>query len=280
MILRILLVRCVVVVAVLAAVADRARAIQVKLYASPAPNRYATSSGWVDWVGNMTAALTANSTAQGNPATDPGAFYIVDKLKPGDMTDVIVTTFTSWKGTVNPAAPFDAERGQRMYFPVVVDSETGLNDIKIENLGNLDIYYRDTDESPFEQAVWATPYGPGSLTYYATDRIGIKADGTVVDSGSADQLVNRIIFRGLGMAWEPTSTTGSDQDKLDAMIAELDDSLLYMRATACYYSDPDPETGVQVPIACGEAYIPEPGAGLLMLTGLAVLGLVRRRPRR
>lgn len=256
--------------------ADRAEAVQIKLYASPAPNRLADASDWSDWVANMTTALRTGSTALGDPLTNPGAFYTVDELKEENITEVIVTPFLSWGGTAFPAAPFDGERGQRMYFPTVVESETGLNDIRISNLGNLNIYYLDTDESPAEQEIWPTPYGPGSLTYYALDRIGVKADGTVIDSGVGDQLVNKIVFRGLGMAWAPTGS-GTEQELLDAMIADLGDSLHHMRATACYYSDPDPETEERETLACGEAWIPEPGSGLLFLAALALLPCFRRR---
>lgn len=251
------------------AASEAAQAVTIEMFASPAVNRF-FSPTWSDWRDNARTALDDGLGSIGNPATDPDAYYTVTEFEP---TDIAVTTFESWKGNAPGASPFHEEHGQRLHFPVLIESETGLDDIKLENIGNLGLFFKDTDQSASEVTVFdfaTNPFGS-----YSDNFIGVKADGTVINSGSPDQLVNKLIYVSLGMAWAdddpglgiPQGPT--DQDTLDALLAELGDgSVEYIRATLSYFDAPSGGNE----LASDEIVVtPEPGTGLLL--GLGVLGL-------
>jgi hypothetical protein len=266
------------VVAVITAVSGTAHAgpvgVTIQLYASPAPNGYGSPS-WSGYAANVIASLEAGSTSTGNPATDPTAFYTIGEYV---TTDIAVTGFNSWEGVVNPSSPFDNEYGQRLHFPWVISSITALNDIKLSNVGNMDIYWKDSDEStyPLESAAFgdAATY---RFTAYSSNRVGIMADGTIVNSGASTQLVNKIIYTGYGMAWadyHDTTGTLTDQEVLDNLLADLGDgSLEYMRATVNYYYS---DSGVS-PAGTGAELILVPEPATICLLGLGGLFLRRRK---
>jgi hypothetical protein len=260
----------IVTLVLIAAVGGIARAgVSIQLYASPAPNIYGSPS-WSGYANNVINSLKAGMTSNGDSATDPTAFYTISEYV---TTDIAVTGFKSWKGIVNPPSPFANELGQRLHFPIVISSDTGLNDIKLSNVGNMDIYWLDTDDGLSELAA----YGDAS-TYrfdaYGSYRIGIKADGTIINSGQADQLVNKIIYVGYGMAWAGYSDiekTLTDQQVLDELLASRGDgSLKYMRSTVNYYDD------LGTSIAAKELIlVPEPAT--MSILGLGALSLIRRK---
>jgi hypothetical protein len=269
------LITIIVAVAVITAVSGIAHAaVTIQLYASPAPNYYGSPS-WDGYVTNVIDSLQAGSTSKGNPATDPTAFYTISQYV---TTDIAVTGFNSWKGIANPSSPFDNELGQRLHFPWVISIDTGLNDIKLSNVGNKEIYWKDSDET-----VESAAFGDSSSFHfdaYSSTKIGIMANGTIVNSGNSTQLVNKIIYVGYGIAWaayHDTTGTLTDQQVLDNLLADLGDgSLEYMRATVNYYDDLGGSlAGAELTI------VPEPGTltllGLAGLSGLAMVWIRRRR---
>ncbi len=263
----------VVLVLATLAVGPAAMAVTIDMYASPAVNRF-FSPTWDDWVDNAVTALDDGLASVGDPNTDPDAYYTVSEFV---TTDIAVTTFESWKGTAPGSAPFDEEHGQRVHFPILIASETGLNDIRLANVGNLGLYYLDTDESPNEVDVFGLP-PDWIFTDYSANVIGIKADGTIVDSGPNTQLVNKIIYVSLGMAWaddevvDPPGAT--DQETLDLLLAELGDgSIEHLRATIGYYNDAKDTLLVGDEMQVN--WVPEPSS--LSILAFAGFALLRRR---
>ncbi len=266
----------------LLAVTGTAEAVTIQMYASPAPNGYG-SPNWDAYVSNLTTSLKDGSTSAGNPATDPDAFYTIGAFLP---TDVAVTGFHSWKSIAHAGSPFDQEYGQRLHFPWVVQSETVLNDIKLSNVGNMDIYWKDPDETwgttnPNDPTEFAA-YGDAAsyrLPNYSSSRIGIKANGTIVDSGSADQMVNKIVYAGYGMAWavyHDDTGAETDQERLDMLLDDLGDgSLKYLRATVTYYDDCN---NVLADEQLKVLPVPEPVTMAGLILGIGALGgYIRRR---
>lgn len=257
----------IVAVAVLVGAASTAaHAVTVEIFASPAVNRF-FSPTWPLWRDNARTALKDGLASIGNPATDPDAYYTVTEFV---TTDIAVTTFPSWKGDAPGASPFDDEHGQRLHFPVIISSETGLNDIALENITDLGLFFLDTDQSPTEVTVFDFPTNP--FGGYSDNFIGVKADGTIINSGTPDQLVNKLIYVSLGMAWAdddaglgiPQGPT--DQDTLDALLVELGDgSVEYIRATLGY----DDVVSAEIVV------IPEPSTASLLALGGLSLGLLR-----
>ena len=249
--------------------------VTIDMHASPAVNRF-FSPTWTAWTDNAKTALKDGLSSVGNPATDPDAYYTVPEFV---TTDIAVTTFESWKGTAPGGAPFDQEHGQRVHFPMLIASDTGQDDIRLANAGNLGLYYLDTDESPTEVDVFGLP-PTWIFSNYDAHVIGVKADGTIIDSGSNTQLVNKIIYVSLGMAWaddevvDPPGAT--NQDTLDMLLAELGDgSIKHLRATIGYYNDAKDTliVGDEIQVE----WVPEPTA--LTLVGLGAIGSLRLRRR-
>jgi hypothetical protein len=242
--------------------------VSISLYAAPAPNAFGSPS-WSGWVANAETALAAGATSLGDPLTSPSAFYTVSETLP---TDFAVTGFASWQGAVSPTGPFASELGQRLHFPWVITGSTGVDDVKLSNVGNLEIY---TCTSGVEAATFgdSATYRFGS---YSSTRIGIRADGSIVSSGSADQAVNKIIYVGYGQAYDvyhdATGVT-TDQQGLGALLAGIGDGMLqYNRGTVTYYDD------ANSPMASASLTVnmtPEPATMALLALGGAV-ALVRR----
>jgi hypothetical protein len=257
-----------------------AHALTIEMYTSPAANRFYSppwksdgTASYDEWGTNAKNALKDGLSSIGDPNTHPGAYYTVNAFLP---TDIAVTTFVSWKGSANPASPFDGEHGQRLHFPVLIASGTGNDDIRLANVGNLGLYYLDTDESLTEVDVFNLP--PSWIfSDYSWNVIGVKADGTIIDSGANTQLVNKIIYISLGMAWAENDVVdppgATNQETLNMLLAELSDgSIEHIRATIGYYNDAKDTLLASSEIRVAPVPVPTTmlllGSGLVGLTGL------------
>ena len=159
------------------------------------PDGAAGSPSFPAWQLNAIQGISNGFTTVGNPATDPTAFQTVTSA---NVRDIIPTgDFTSWNGQANPTGAFANELGNLLYAPVIISGNgtlfslsqvvfTGVSSDMPNNpagslLGNV------TDLSNFD---------------YSAGRVGVidNADGTktYITSGSSDQLVNELIYRGVG----------------------------------------------------------------------------------
>lgn len=87
--------------------------VMMQVYPSSAPNVFGSPS-WPGYLSNAMNSLHNGLGNIGNRATDPTAYEIAGPfVTPGDF---IVTSFNSWRGEAFPAAPFNAEFGNRMHF--------------------------------------------------------------------------------------------------------------------------------------------------------------------
>ncbi len=240
------------------------------------PNGASGSPSFAAWQANAVQGITSGFTTVGNPATDPTAFQAVTSAT---VWDVIPTgDFTSWKGQANPTGAFANELGNLLYSPVhIVDSGgtfslsqvvfTGVSSDLPGNpagsfLGNV------TDLSNFD---------------YSTGRVGVidNADGTktYITSGSPDQLVNELIYRGVGSFDQILNVAGTGKtgqqliDQQAALFASF--SPLSFSATYTIYdsaTDRDPGSVLFAQSAILPLSVPEPSS--LALLGAGVAGVL------
>ena len=196
----------------------QAQGISITVIPALAPNVYG-SPNWNAWVSNATTALINGYSAYGDPSSP--AYY---QQAPAviTVTNNIVTGFPSWNGVADPGNVFGAnysqELGNRIQFGI--DIKGGTNLISISQL-SFSAHSSDTSNSldfTFDQGSYnysasyiGIIYGPGGTNTYIT-------------SGPPTQLVNEIVGRGSGNAWDTYDTSGnvaSQQSNIDLLISQL-----------------------------------------------------------
>ena len=206
--------------AVLFAAGAQAQAQDVTITVIPAlaPNAYG-SPNWNAWVSNATIAIANGYASYGDPSSPS---YYQQAPAVISVTNDIVTGFTSWNGLANPGAVFGAnfsqELGNRIQFGI--DIKGGTNLISISQLS---FSAHSSDASNSLDFVFAQ----GSYNYsasYVGIIYGAGGANTYITSGPATQLVNEIVGRGSGNAWDTYDTSGniaSQQSNLDLLISQL-----------------------------------------------------------
>lgn len=209
----------VLLVALLAAGARaQAQGISITVIPALAPNAYG-SPNWNAWVSNATTAIINGYPACGDPASPS---YYQQAPAVISVTNDIVTGFPSWNSVADPGDVFGAnysqELGNRIQFGI--DIKGGTNLISISQL-SFSAHSTDASNSldfAFDQ---------GSYNYSAS-YIGIiygpGGTNTCITSGPATQLVNEIVGRGSGNAWDTYDTSGnvaSQQSNIDLLISQL-----------------------------------------------------------
>jgi hypothetical protein len=240
------------------------------------PNGASGSPSFPAWQLYAILGITNGFTTVGNPATDPTAFQAVTSAS---VRDIIPTgDFTSWNGQANPTGAFANELGNLLYSPVhIVDTGgmfslsqvvfTGVSSDQPGNpagslLGNV------TDLSNFN---------------YSTGRVGVvdNADGTktYITSGSPDQLVNELIYRGVASFDQILMVAGTGetgQQLLDQQVAQFASfNPLSFSATYTIYdssTDRDPGSVLFSQTAILPLSVPEPSS--LALLGVGVAGIL------
>jgi hypothetical protein len=247
------------------------------------PNGASGSPSFPAYQLNAIAGITNGFTDVGQIATDPTAFQTISSF---NVRDVVPTgDFNSWRGNANPTGAFAGELGNLLYAPVHIFGNgtqfslsqvvfTGVssdrpNDPAGSLLGNV------TDLSTFT---------------YSAGRVGVIYNGnappTLITSGSPDQKVDELIYRGVGSFHQILTAAGTGmtgQQVLDQEIALLSSNLpLSFTGTYSIYKDGtsrDPGS-LLASHSLTISSVPEPsGLALLGVGGLVALGAARRRRR-
>ena len=175
--------------------------IIIDVQASSAPNAYGSPS-WNTYLSNSLYALENGlSSYGGSRDTDPTAYEAApDVIGPGEIA---VTSFNSWRGIVDPPAPFDNEHGNRIHFGLHAYGD-GTIQFTLEDL-SFDMHSSD----PTDTLVWSGDFigfnynGARIGIDWGADRAKGGGDDIIYTTGNGTTLVDEIIYVGAGNAWWP-----------------------------------------------------------------------------
>lgn len=257
-------------------------AVLIQVFPSPAPNAFGSPSWNPGYVQNALNALENGLSSVGNPATTPTAYYQV--TTEGDR-DNIVTGFPSWKGFANPGAMFGAafasELGNRLHFGVHI-----LGNGTRFSLSGLSFDMESTDAGDIFQFVgdFSTPSDVYSSTRigidYGPDHIKGTADDVRISSGPATQVVDELVYVGVGnaLAAGDVACPGTGQAALDCVKAFYDSISPFNITTSYTLRNANGGLlGTGSASVLFPAAVPEPATWALMIVGLAGLAWKRRR---
>lgn len=247
--------------------------ITIEVHASSAPNAYGSPS-WSGYVANALYGLENGLSSYGDRSTDPtGYSRAPEKVGPGEIA---VTSFHSWRGEVNPAAPFNNEYGNRMHFGLHAYGD-GNTQFMLQSLA-FEMHSSDPGDS-LAFAGDFVGYGYSSTRYgidWGPDRAKGGGDDTVYNAGNGATLVDEIVYVGVGNAWWPGGGDPNPANPAGGPQAAMDDYFAWV--------------GSEAPITVTTTYtidgytgsdsvnvVPVPGAVLLGMLGLGVAGLKLRR---
>jgi hypothetical protein len=247
--------------------------IVVDVYASSAPNA-AGAASWGAYVTNAMYAIENGLSVYGDPSTSPSAYtQAPDVIGPGDIA---VTSFHTWKGVINPPAPFANEYGNRLHFGLHI-----LGNGTQFSISQLSFAMDSSDATDSLACSYATGSYNYSSSYvginYGTDGIKGTSDDVRITSGANTQLVDELVSRGSGNGWWPggdlpDAGVGDPQSAMDTYLAWLG-SEAPVTVTGTYALAGGPSGSDSVVVT------PEP-ASLVLLCVAALCLLVCNRRRR
>jgi len=229
-------------------------------------------------------ALTALAGGLTSSSIGSAPSHYTQVSGPVPANSVIETTFNSWLGVASPAAPFDNEFGNNLYFGLSIISGSSSfslrNLVFSDNLGLGGVPFSFDVESYDSRFLAYIDNGNGTFDPGDT-QVAQGADGTTA--------VNYLFYRGVGVFFEPLGADGDNpQTRLNDTIASLNGNLpvaltggYCLSAEAGDLSCADGSlTSATVNLssaAVGGGEIPEPSTYALMGLGLAALAYARRR---
>jgi hypothetical protein len=267
--------------------------ITITVLPSIAPNADGSPS-FAGYLANANYALENNLSSLGTPGT-PTYYSQLSNGATVQGGDAAVTSFHSWQGQLNPTGAFANEDGNRIHFGVEIVGTKGST----FSLSQLRAVMTSSDPNAVDLTYSNGVGAHGSLglgsnflnvAAYTPNKIGIihNADGSInhlITSGDSTQLVDEIVYVGIGNAWWPNVGTPGEQTPFSPGATETDAMNNYYAflnanggvdvATTYYLVDANNNT-----IASGTAsvdVVPAPAAVLLGLLGLSGLAAFKRR---
>ncbi len=248
--------------------------IVMTVVASPAPNVFG-SPNWAGYLANALNSLENSLGEIGDRTTDPTAYETFAEGELVAPSELIVSNFASWRGVADPAPPFDAENGNRVHFGVHIVGD-GVMRFRLEDLS----YSITSDDGN----ILGFSGDFSGLTYSAT-RIGIDyggdqakggGDDTIINSGAATQIVDELIYVGVGNAYDASFATGpSNQEKMDQTIDAVTVNA-WFDVTGGYVLTDDTGSTTLASASASFTVVPEPSSALVVFI-LAGIAFVRRR---
>jgi hypothetical protein len=174
--------------------------LTIDVFASSAPNVYGSPS-WNGYVANALYALENGLSSYGDRQTNPTGYEQAPDVI--DPWEIAVTTFKSWRGTINPTGAFANELGNRIHFGLHVYGD-GSTRFTLE-----DLIFELHSSDPGNTLYFAGDFIGSS---YSTTRYGIDwgadrtkggGDDIVYTSGNGTTLVDELVYVGVGNAWWP-----------------------------------------------------------------------------
>lgn len=252
-----------------------AQAATMNVYASPAPN-FGFSGSFDGWAANALYALEHGLSSAGSFGTSPTAYYQTTTATA--ESNLITSTFNSWQGVAGPAGAFASEFGNKLHFVLVADG----GDTQI-SLSMLSVVVDSNDIYNLYDST--TDFSGANYNQYRVGVINGVGGPTYITSGAGTQLVDRLLYVGVGTALfadHPSlgCTGGTNQQTMDCA-AGLMNTIIPFSVTATYSLNFAPSDVLPDSLVTGSATVnfvtPEPGTWALLLTGVGGILLARKR---
>jgi hypothetical protein len=244
-----------------------AAGITVDVVPSSAPNAYGSPS-WTGYTVNAMNSLHNSLGNIGDRDTSPTAYEILSGVV--SPWDAAVTSFPSWRGEVNPPAPFQNELGNRLHFGLHAYGD-GTSQFVLEDL-TFAMHSSDAGDSLVFTGDFIGYSYNGTTRYginWGADRTRGTGDDVVYMSGNGTTLVDELVYVGVGNGWWPS---GSDPQ------TAMDDYYAWVWAngpitvTTSYTIQ-----GITGSASVEVAIVPIPSALLLGGIGAGLIGWMRYR---
>ena len=201
--------------------------IDITVQPSPAPDRtrLAAHPAYAVWAASALDSLQTDGLNRGDRNSDPGGYVVLERYVP---SDILTTDFKSWRGVVNPPAPYADQHGSRMHWGVHIRGD-GVTTFTIVDV-SYQIWSSDrNDDYPmgtfgglgnfvhgsFATADWNIDCTHGFGYDWGADRAKGGGDDTLVcGAGQENTPVDELFYVGPGNSLY--ATQAGNQDFLDA----------------------------------------------------------------